>query len=157
MNSNACNIKSLFSVYFFRQNKDRFMLPYIIFAWIGIFFLFVALIYIPADWFGDGIYKETFIALINPKNKAEKKEVIHVLGIYYSVACIVIFLILGKFCTNKSLTCIAKNWAATLEFIMIRLHSFFSNRDVFQYSDAFSLQNHSDRTTPTYAKLPAKL
>lgn len=91
MNSNACNIKSLFSVYFFRQNKHRFMLPYIILNWIGIFFLSVLLIYIPAD----------FIALFNPKNKAEKKEVTHVLGIYYSVAWIVIILTLGKFCIKN--------------------------------------------------------
>lgn len=103
MNSNAFHKKIVIFCLFFGQNKDRFMLPYIILSWFGIFFLFVILIYIAADWFGDGVFKEGFIALFNPKNQAEKIEKIHILGIYYSVAWIVIFLSLGKFCMKKSL------------------------------------------------------
>lgn len=99
------------------------MLPYIILTWIAIFFLFVLLIYIPVDWFSDGFFKEHFITSLKSKNGADKKEVIHILGIYYSVLWIFFFLTLGKFCIKKSLIYMAKIWAATLEFIMIRLNS----------------------------------
>lgn len=123
MNSNPFYKKIVIFCLFFRQNKDRFLLPYIILTWISIFLLFVLLIYIPVDWFGDGIIKEKLIALLNSLNQAEKNEVIRILGIYYSVVWISIFLTSGKFCIKESLIYIAKNWAAILELIMLRLNS----------------------------------
>lgn len=73
------------------------MLPYLIFAWLGLSSVLICLLFIPIDWFSSGLFKTAIVASVDPENQDEKEYLLQIMGFLYVILWIFFALTAGLF------------------------------------------------------------
>lgn len=110
----ARNFTCFFYFTIFYQNKPGFIIPHIVYSWIGIIIIILFAIYLPIDWFASKTLKDLIIQNTEFKNEIQKQDFVQMLGMIYCIAVIFLAILTGlyKFWFNDLVNFFFQNFCA---------------------------------------------